>query len=76
MFELDEEFGELNDRCYHHGAGEVWHVASSPHSRDLISTCHSHVESEVRYKLHTIFCTHKLHTTQTPDTEKQKQNMQ
>lgn len=47
LFELDEEFGELNDRCYHHGAGEVWHVASSPHSRDLISTCHSHVESEV-----------------------------
>ena len=47
LFELDEEFGELNDTCYHHSSGEVWHIASSPHSRDLISTCHSHVQNEV-----------------------------
>jgi len=45
LFELDEEYGELNDIAYPHPVGEVWHISSSSHQRELIATCHSHVEA-------------------------------
>lgn len=41
LVELDEEHSYVNTRVFPHSIGEIWSLAPSPVSADILSTCYN-----------------------------------
>lgn len=46
QLDYDEENNSVVKTVYLHGAGEIWHLSTSPSDSDLLSTCYNQITSD------------------------------